>query len=165
METFSRSQQLVVLLVIFGMSLLYFHSINQPQSPQVGRAVPANYQWAQPTLPYNQLSQPATDHRPLTTNKLSGAKLLTLNKQINLNTATSKDLEAIHGIGQKTAEKIIDYRREHGRFKRINDIMNIKGIKEKKFEKIKRYLTVKQWPVTSGQNSLNTEHRPLNTVF
>jgi len=41
------------------------------------------------------------------------------------------------------AEKIIDYRKEHGTFERIEDIMDIKGIKEKKFEKIKRFLTVK----------------------
>lgn len=143
MGTFSRGQQVVVLLIIFGMTLLYFHSINQPQSPQVGRAVPANYWWAQPTLlPSNQLSQPATDHRPLTTEKLTGAQLLTLNKKINLNTATKKDLAAISGIGPKTAEKIIDYRKENGRFVAIEEIMRVPGIKEKRFEKIKRFLTV-----------------------
>lgn len=143
METFSRGQQVVVLLIIFGMTLLYFHSIYHPEPQVVGRAMSANYWWAQPTLPYNQLPQPATDHRPLTTEKLSGAKLLTLNKKINLNTATKNDLAAISGMGPKMAEKIIDYRKEHGTFERIEDIMDIKGIKEKKFEKIRRFLTVK----------------------
>lgn len=143
METFSRGQQVVVLLIIFGMTLLFFHSINQPQSPQVGRAVPANYWWAQPTLLYNQLPQLATDHRPLTTEKLSGAQLLTLNKKINLNTATKNDLAAISGIGPKTAEKIVVYRKENGRFVAIEEIMRVPGIKQKRFERIKRFLTVK----------------------
>ncbi len=73
----------------------------------------------------------------------SGAKLLTLNKKINLNTATKNDLAAIPGIGPKTAEKIVVYRKENRRFETIEDIMKVQGIKEKKFEKIKRYLTVK----------------------
>lgn len=129
METFSRGQQGVVLLIIFGMTLIYFNSINQPQSPQ-------------PTLPYNRLSEPATDRRPLTTANLSGSQLLTLNKRININTATKTDLESIRGIGAKTAEKIVEYRQEHGRFKRVEDIMKVNGIKEKGLEKIKIYLTV-----------------------
>ena len=90
MKTFSRGQQGVVLLIIFGMTLIYFNSI------------------VQPTISYKQLSQPATDHRPLTTVNLSGSELLTINKRININTATKTDLEAIRGIGAKTAEKIID---------------------------------------------------------
>ena len=129
MKTFSRGQQVIVLLIIFGMTLIYFNSINQPQSPQ-------------PILSYNRSPQPGTDHRPLTTANLSGSKLLTLNKKINLNTATIADLEAIRGIGPSTAEKIVDYRQRHGRFKRVEDIMKVKGIKEKGFEKVRRYLTV-----------------------
>ncbi|MBF8251127.1 MAG: competence protein ComEA helix-hairpin-helix repeat protein [Deltaproteobacteria bacterium] len=129
MKTFSRGQQVIVLLIIFGMTLIYFNSINQPQSPH-------------PTLPYNRLSEPATDHRPLTTANLSGAKLLTLNKKININTALASDLEAIRGIGPKTAEKIVEYRQNHGMFKRVEDIMKVNGIKEKGLEKIKISLTV-----------------------
>lgn len=77
------------------------------------------------------------------TKKLPGSQLLTLNKQINLNTATVNDLEAIRGIGPKTAERVADYRKKHGKFDTIEDIMKVPGIKEKKFEKIKKYLTVK----------------------
>lgn len=143
METFSRGQQVVVLLIIFGMALLYFHSINQPISRQhVGRAVPANSRWAQPTLPTTQYDRESV--RPeFVEGRFSGAQLLTLNKPINLNTASKTDLEAVPGIGPKTAEKIIDYRKEHGRFRRIEDIMNVEGIKSKRFEKMKKYLTVK----------------------
>lgn len=129
MKTFSRGQQGVVLLIIFGMTLIYFNSINQPQSLKT-------------ILPYKRLSKPATDHRPLTTVNLSGSQLLTLNKRININTATKTDLEAIRGIGPRTAEKIVEYRQEHGRFKRIEDLMKVNGIKEKGLEKIMIYLTV-----------------------
>lgn len=78
----------------------------------------------------------------MTTANLSGSQLLTINKRININTATKTDLEAIRGIGPKTAEKIVEYRQEHGRFKRVEDIMKVNGIKEKGLEKIKIYLTV-----------------------
>lgn len=78
----------------------------------------------------------------MTTANLSGSQLLTINKRININTATKTDLEAIRGIGPKAAEKIVEYRQEHGRFKRVEDIMKVNGIKEKGLEKIKIYLTV-----------------------
>ena len=67
---------------------------------------------------------------------------MTLNKRINLNTASAADLEAIRGIGPSTAEKIVAHRQRHGRFKRVEDVMKVKGIKEKGFEKVRRYLTV-----------------------
>lgn len=141
METFSRGQQGVVLLIIFGMTLLYFHSINLQSGRQ--SAVGSQQIPYSPINLFTDSSKPATDHRPLTTAKLSGAQLLTLNKKINLNTATKNDLAAISGIGPKTAERIIDYRKEHGTFVAIEEIMRVPGIKEKRFEKIKRFLTVK----------------------
>ena len=138
MKTFSRGQQVVVLLIIFGMTLLYFHSINQPPDK------PLMLRQAQHERDSTfALSQSKSEQPQIIDKKLSGAQLLTLNKKINLNTATKNDLAAISGIGPKMAEKIIDYRKEHGTFERIEDIMDIKGIKEKKFEKIKRYLAVK----------------------
>jgi len=63
-------------------------------------------------------------------------------KNINLNTAGIDELVFLPGIGQSTAEKIIEYRSRKGKFKKIQDIMNVKGIGEKKFEKIKEYLTI-----------------------
>ncbi len=57
--------------------------------------------------------------------------------QVSLNAATLEQLTSIKGIGPSTAQKIIDYRNENGLFKRIEDIMNVKGIKQKLFDKIK----------------------------
>lgn len=62
-------------------------------------------------------------------------------KKININTATKEELTTINGIGEKTAIKIIEYRKTN-KFKSIIDIMNINGIKGKTFGKIKNYITV-----------------------
>lgn len=61
---------------------------------------------------------------------------------ININTATQSELEAIPGVGASTAQKIIDFRNKNGRFKKIEDIMNISGIGEAKFNNIKDYICV-----------------------
>lgn len=61
---------------------------------------------------------------------------------ININTADSAILQQLPGIGPSTAEKIINYRNEHGRFKNIDDIKNVSGIGEKTFEKFKSKITV-----------------------
>jgi competence protein ComEA len=56
---------------------------------------------------------------------------------INLNTATLDQLETLPGIGRKTAERILEQRQKSGGFKKIEELMNIKGIGEKSFLKIK----------------------------
>lgn len=65
---------------------------------------------------------------------------------VNLNTATLKDLEMLPGIGTKTAERIIDYRTKKGPFKKIEELMNVQGIGEKNFLKLKPQLTVAAKP-------------------
>lgn len=62
---------------------------------------------------------------------------------ININTAPQTELETIPGIGPSTALKIISYRKENGPFKSIEDIKNVKGIGDAKFEEIKNSICVK----------------------
>jgi competence protein ComEA len=61
---------------------------------------------------------------------------------VNLNSASAADLESLPGIGAKTAERILEYRQKNGPFKKIEDLMNVKGIGEKNFLKLKARLTV-----------------------
>ena len=63
-------------------------------------------------------------------------------EKVNLNTATAEQLESLPGIGPASAKSILEYREKVGKFNRIEEIINIKGIGEKKFLKIKNRLTV-----------------------
>ena len=56
---------------------------------------------------------------------------------VNLNTATIDQLTTLPGVGRKTAELIIEYRTKSGGFKKIEELMNVKGIGEKTFLKLK----------------------------
>lgn len=76
-------------------------------------------------------------------NTSSNNKSLQNNNLVNINTADKAMLLSLPSIGEKTAEKIIQYRETNGNFKSIDDIKNINGIGEKKFEQIKDLITVK----------------------
>jgi competence protein ComEA len=62
--------------------------------------------------------------------------------QVNLNTATVADLQQLPGVGAKVAARIVDYRQKQGPFKRIEELMNIQGIGEKSFLKLRPQITV-----------------------
>lgn len=66
----------------------------------------------------------------------------TNSKLVNINTATQAELETLTGIGSSTALKIINYRKENGKFKTIEDIKNVSGIGDAKFEAIKNEIYV-----------------------
>jgi competence protein ComEA len=61
---------------------------------------------------------------------------------LNLNTATVSQLEALPGIGPSTAERIVEYRQKSGGFKKVEDLMNVQGIGEKSFLKLKPLVSV-----------------------
>lgn len=61
-------------------------------------------------------------------------------EKININKATQTEIETLPGIGPSTALKIINYRNEHGKFKNVEDIKNVPGIGDTKFENIKEYI-------------------------
>ncbi|HXH06703.1 MAG TPA: helix-hairpin-helix domain-containing protein [Vicinamibacterales bacterium] len=61
---------------------------------------------------------------------------------VNLNTATSAELQSLPGIGPRTAERIIEYRQKNGGFKKIEELMNIRGVGEKTFLRLKDRITV-----------------------
>jgi competence protein ComEA len=61
---------------------------------------------------------------------------------VNINTASAADFEALPGIGAKTAARIVEYRQKNGPFKKVEEIMNVRGLGEKNFLKLKAQLTL-----------------------
>ena len=61
---------------------------------------------------------------------------------VNINTASVAELDALPGIGAKTAALIIEYRQKNGPFKKVEELMNVRGVGEKNFLKLKPQLTV-----------------------
>ena len=100
--------------------------------------------------PQSDISNPATDGTgeqpgdPETGGSSSNTAGLpkTGDGKININTATKSELMDLPGIGNVLASRIVDYREQHGDFSRIEDIRNVSGIGEKRFEAIQDKITV-----------------------
>ena len=74
--------------------------------------------------------------------KPAAAKAAAPSGPLNINSATVAQLETLPGIGARTAQAIVDQRQKSGGFKKIEELMNIKGIGEKSFLKLKPMVTV-----------------------
>ena len=61
---------------------------------------------------------------------------------VNINTATAAELDALPGIGPAKAQAIVDHRKQHGPFKTVDDLKNVKGIGAKRLEKMRADITV-----------------------
>ena len=71
-------------------------------------------------------------------------------KPVDLNTATSEELQQVPGIGPATAEKILQMRKSYGAFKSVDDLLAIRGLGPKRLEKMRKYLTVGKSPAAKG---------------
>jgi competence protein ComEA len=65
---------------------------------------------------------------------------------VNLNSATVEQLQKLPGIGPKTAARIVEYRQKNGGFKKVEELMNVRGVGEKSFLKLKAQITVAAKP-------------------
>jgi len=63
-------------------------------------------------------------------------------KPVNINTANSEELQQVPGIGPATAQKILQMRKSYGPFKSVDDLLAIRGLGEKRLNKMRKYLTV-----------------------
>jgi competence protein ComEA len=66
----------------------------------------------------------------------------TLTEKVNINTATAEQLQTLPGIGPALAKAIIDHRTKNGKFGKIEELINVKGVGQKKFQKMKDRLVV-----------------------
>ena len=64
------------------------------------------------------------------------------NKKININSASKEELDSLPGVGEVTAQKILDYREENKEFKSIDEIKNVRGIGDNKFNDLKDYICI-----------------------
>jgi competence protein ComEA len=72
----------------------------------------------------------------------SGAAAAAQATLVNLNTASAAELEGLPGVGVRTAERILEYRKKTGGFKKIEELMNVQGIGEKSFLRLKPLISV-----------------------
>lgn len=84
----------------------------------------------------------AVNTSPVVSSKTSGGAEELSTGQVNINTASEEQLKTLSGVGDATAQKIIDYRQSTP-FATIDDIKNVSGIGEKKFEAIKNMITTR----------------------
>jgi competence protein ComEA len=84
------------------------------------------------------MSSPAA----ISTDPMSADKRLALGIPIDLNRSSFADLVLVPGIGEKTAERILEDHRLNGTFRKLEDLTRVKGIKEKRLETLRRYLCI-----------------------
>lgn len=83
---------------------------------------------------------------------------------VNLNTATSEELQTVPGIGPATAEKILQMRKNYGAFKSVDDLLAIKGIGAKRLEKMRKYLTIGKSPSSNRPSSTKPPDQPPRSM-
>lgn len=70
--------------------------------------------------------------------------------KVNINSASAEQLSALPGIGAKLAARIVEHRQKSGVFKSVQELMTVKGVGEKNFEKLQPYLTTGDAPKAGG---------------
>lgn len=71
-----------------------------------------------------------------------------LEGKLNINTATAEQIDMLPGMSRKKAEAVVEYRNTNGKFKTLDDLMKVKGIKQRTIDKIKDYI------IFEGQTTL-----------
>jgi comEA protein len=148
---FTRNESFVIMFLIFsflaGMGIKFFK--NTTISKQ-------NFDYSASDSEFTRLSESSIDdltdtavtqadefsnYESSSNKKISEANIQTLS--ININTATKNELTKLPGLGETLAGRVILYRKENGPFQKLEDLMNVRGIGEKKFERIKPFCFLK----------------------
>ena len=110
----------------------------------VGRNISSDSVQVSPLLQQTEATETATsyDHSESTTEETTVITESGKSDKVNINTATLDELDKLPGIGPVIAQRILDYREEHGRFETIYDIANVSGIGAKKLSALLDLITV-----------------------
>ncbi len=111
--------------VVFNTENSYFETYNQASS---GENIKINSE-------KNDNTQNKSSKKQVLNNKWTS--------KVNINKANAEELKTLPGVGEGTASKIIEYRNKNGKFKKIEDIKEVNGIGNNKYEKIKEYICIK----------------------
>ena len=90
----------------------------------------------------NEQKQYITTESGDTTNIKENSRIEGVNQKVNINTANQSELETLPGIGPSLASRIIEYREQNGKFNTIEELKNVKGIGDAKFEDLKNSATI-----------------------
>lgn len=105
-------------------------------------AEPQAINLARPLVDGEQVVVPKKGEAPATAAPTAGGSAQQPGGKVNINSATEADFENLPGIGPVLAQKIVDYRDQHGPFRSIQDLMKVSGIGQKKFDSLSAYVTV-----------------------
>ena len=106
---------------IAGLGAVGAHAISDPQSTKPGSQQSKQRKVAPGSIKAGPNSKTSATYRPAY-------------GSININTAGAEELDQLPGVGPSTAKKIIDYRTQHGNFKSVDELDNVKGIEPKKLD-------------------------------
>jgi len=135
----------LVLLLVAGSSFLLGTSVNQKSGGQATDNAPVSQGQSVIGDISTTLQNPTAITPPVSQSTPSNDTVVTppaVSGTVNINTATVSELDTLPGIGPAYAKAIIDYRTQNGPYIRIDDIVKVKGIGPKTFEKLKSKITI-----------------------
>ena len=96
---------------------------------------------------------------------MAGSASATPSGVVNINTADAAELSYLPRVGVKAAQRILDYRAQHGTFHKTSDLMQVKGFGEKRFNQVSPYITVEgKTTLTSKISSPRKSRKPTPTA-
>ena len=138
----NHSISLVFILMIFALSMTLVHAQQYDQNYLKWKE---KQQLEDEKLKKQGKLQSTPNHylsRPEVKQELTGKSGVVMSSKININTASIEQLQQLNGVGLKKAQAIIDYRSQHGKFKSIDELINVKGFGPKLFEKNKALIRI-----------------------
>lgn len=140
---FTRNETLVLLFLVAVISVGSLISALRPADARGSADIRASYDETDSVFAERSRAQFTEAQETAEAESLPGDPSVDANGNlVNLNTATAQRLMSLPGIGPVTADRILEYRRTHGPFQTVDDLVKVKSIGEKKLQRIRQFITV-----------------------